>query len=45
MIDETPVLDIKPYVPAFDIRETNRIGWFTSRIGQLPGMVSDSRMG
>jgi tRNA (adenine37-N6)-methyltransferase len=26
MIDGTPVLDIKPYVPAFDVRQTERIG-------------------
>ena len=44
MIDGTPVLDIKPYVPAFDVRQTDRIGWFTGRMDQLPGKVSDDRM-
>ena len=44
MIDGTPVLDIKPYVPAFDVRQTERIGWFASRIDQLPGKRSDDRM-
>lgn len=44
MIDGTPVLDIKPYVPAFDVRQTERIGWFTPRIDQLPGKRSDDRM-
>ena len=43
-IDGTPVLDIKPYVPAFDVRQTTRIGWFERGIGQLAGRVSDDRM-
>ncbi len=44
-VDGTPVLDIKPYVPAFDIRQTERIGWFAATIDQLPGKRSDDRMG
>jgi tRNA (Thr-GGU) A37 N-methylase len=27
LIDGTPVLDIKPYVPEFDEREDVRLGW------------------
>jgi tRNA-Thr(GGU) m(6)t(6)A37 methyltransferase TsaA len=27
MLDETPVLDIKPFIPAIDAREECRIGW------------------
>jgi len=27
MLDNTPLLDIKPYVPAFDVFEAKRIGW------------------
>lgn len=45
MIDGTPVLDIKPYVPAFDVRQTDRIGWFATRLDALPGRLSDDRMG
>ena len=45
MVDGTPVLDIKPYVPAFDVRQTERIGWFATTINQLPGKRSDDRMG
>lgn len=45
MVDGTPVLDIKPYVPAFDVRSTERIGWFRDRLGPLPGKLSDERMG
>jgi tRNA (adenine37-N6)-methyltransferase len=44
MLDETPVLDIKPYVPRFDVRHTERIGWFADRLGQLPTIRSDDRM-
>jgi len=44
MIDGTPVLDIKPYVPAFDIRQTERIGWFAGKRAKLPGARSDDRM-
>ena len=28
ILDGTPLLDIKPYVPAFDSFEAKRIGWF-----------------
>ena len=32
LLDGTPVLDIKPYVPKLDNRETQRIGWFARRL-------------
>jgi tRNA (adenine37-N6)-methyltransferase len=32
MLDGTPLLDIKPYVPEFDIRTHTRNGWYDSRI-------------
>lgn len=44
MIDGTPILDIKPYVPAFDVRQTDRIGWFAAKLDQLPNKRSDDRM-
>ena len=31
MLDGTPLLDIKPYVPEFDIRTNTRNGWYDSR--------------
>lgn len=31
MLDGTPLLDIKPYVPDFDIRTEVRTGWYASR--------------
>lgn len=44
MLDGTPVLDIKPYVPQLDVRETKRIGWFSKGLEQLPSKLSDERM-
>ena len=31
VLDGTPLLDIKPYVPEFDERADTRTGWFESR--------------
>ena len=31
MLNDTPLLDIKPYVPEFDTRSEVRIGWYESR--------------
>lgn len=44
MVDGTPVLDIKPYVPRFDVRQTERIGWFAARLGGLAQARADGRM-
>jgi tRNA-Thr(GGU) m(6)t(6)A37 methyltransferase TsaA len=44
MLDQTPVLDIKPYVPRFDARSTERVGWFGPRLDKLSETRSDDRM-
>lgn len=44
MVDGTPVLDIKPYVPQLDVRETTRIGWFARRVEKVGETRSDDRM-
>lgn len=31
MLDGTPLLDIKPYIPDFDFRENTQIGWYGRR--------------
>jgi len=31
VLDGTPLLDIKPYVPDFDIRTNTRTGWYATR--------------
>ena len=43
MVDGTPLLDIKPYVPAFDDRSPARIGWYHDRLGRLEQTRSDRR--
>jgi tRNA-Thr(GGU) m(6)t(6)A37 methyltransferase TsaA len=36
IIDGTPLLDIKPYVPEFDMRQTVKIGWLKDKINRFP---------
>ena len=36
IIDGTPLLDIKPYVPEFNMRETTKIGWLESKVNKFP---------
>jgi tRNA-Thr(GGU) m(6)t(6)A37 methyltransferase TsaA len=43
MVDGTPLLDIKPYVPAFDEREGVAIGWYTDRLEGLTKARADDR--
>jgi tRNA (adenine37-N6)-methyltransferase len=43
MVDGTPLLDIKPYVPAFDARDDVRVGWFAGRLGGLSEARADDR--
>ena len=43
VIDGTPLLDIKPYVSAFDERDSARIGWLTKNIHKLPSQRDDGR--
>jgi tRNA-Thr(GGU) m(6)t(6)A37 methyltransferase TsaA len=31
VLDNTPLLDIKPYVPDFDVRTGVRVGWYETR--------------
>jgi tRNA (adenine37-N6)-methyltransferase len=45
IVDGTPLLDIKPYVPEFDVQETVRIGWLSEKIGNAPRERSDRRFG
>jgi tRNA-Thr(GGU) m(6)t(6)A37 methyltransferase TsaA len=43
MVDGTPLLDIKPYVPDFDSIQARRIGWLTGKIGSRAGGRWESR--
>jgi tRNA (adenine37-N6)-methyltransferase len=43
IIDGTPVIDIKPYVPELDCRKTEKIGWFNGKISKLASTKDDGR--
>lgn len=43
LIDGTPLLDIKPYIPKFDQRKTVKIGWLKNKINRLPIISDDGR--
>ncbi len=43
IVDGTPLLDIKPYVPDFDVREVERIGWLENNIHKLSKARDDGR--
>jgi len=45
IVDGTPLLDIKPYVPEFDSRGMNgvRIGWLEENVQKLPTQRDDGR--
>ena len=43
ILDKTPLLDIKPYVPQFDNRENCRIGWLEQKIDDLKNKKDDGR--
>lgn len=43
VVDGTPLLDIKPYVPQFDSFPDEKIGWMTDRIGKLHKARDDGR--
>ena len=43
IIDGTPLLDIKPYVPNFDVREAERIGWLEKSVHTHEKSKDDGR--
>jgi tRNA-Thr(GGU) m(6)t(6)A37 methyltransferase TsaA len=45
ILDETPLLDIKPFVPQFDVPPVERIGWLSSNSDRVSEMRSDDRFG
>lgn len=45
MLDGTPLLDIKPYVPEFDGQQEVRVGWLEKARGVVKGRRSDGRFG
>lgn len=43
MLDGSPVIDIKPYVPAFDQPKNVRTGWLSADAGEVKTKRSDDR--
>ena len=43
IVDGTPLLDIKPFVPEFDAREFARIGWLAGKAEKAAEMEADER--
>ena len=43
ILDGTPLLDIKPYVPEFDIRDVQTKGWLENNVHKLPNTKDDGR--
>jgi len=35
IVDGTSLLDIKPYVPEFDVKRAKRIGWLSKTVGRV----------
>jgi tRNA-Thr(GGU) m(6)t(6)A37 methyltransferase TsaA len=45
ILDGTPLLDIKPYVPAFDTPQNVSVGWLRGAETKVAGERSDDRFG
>ena len=43
VVNGTPLLDIKPYVPEFDAREEVRRGWLEKNLGRIQHFRDDGR--
>ncbi|MCK5823741.1 MAG: tRNA (N6-threonylcarbamoyladenosine(37)-N6)-methyltransferase TrmO [Bacteroidales bacterium] len=43
VLNETPLIDIKPYIPEFDHNEVEKIGWVNKNINKLPETKDDGR--
>ena len=43
VLDNTPLLDIKPWVPAFDVRDNARAGWLDEKQKDSRSLKSDRR--
>ncbi len=43
MLNDTPLLDIKPYVSEFDQYPPERIGWLENKVEQVEGTRDDGR--
>jgi len=45
ILDGTPLIDIKPYIPEIDCRKAERIGWLENKAKNFKVAESDERFG
>ena len=45
IIDKTPLLDIKPFVPDFDVRKATKTGWLGKKAANAKKLTDDGRFG
>jgi tRNA (adenine37-N6)-methyltransferase len=43
IIDNTPLLDIKPFVPEFDVRTPEKVGWYINKVERFTIVRDDGR--
>lgn len=43
VLDGTPLLDIKPYIPQFDIHQVEKSGWIEDKEDDMKDIKSDDR--
>jgi len=43
VVNGTPLLDVKPYVPEFDVRQVDQNGWIGKRTREIEGAADDGR--
>ncbi len=43
VVDNTPLLDIKPYVTDFDTRQATKIGWLDKKSKKIKNTIADRR--
>ncbi|MEJ2099455.1 MAG: tRNA (N6-threonylcarbamoyladenosine(37)-N6)-methyltransferase TrmO [Desulfobacterales bacterium] len=43
IIDQTPLLDIKPFVPDFDLRKVESTGWLGNKVRNAENLKADGR--
>jgi tRNA-Thr(GGU) m(6)t(6)A37 methyltransferase TsaA len=43
IVDKTPLLDIKPYVPDFDVKDVEKTGWLEKSVHKLKTSRDDGR--
>lgn len=43
IVDQTPLLDIKPFVPDFDVRKATKTGWLENKGANVEKLSDDGR--